>query len=300
LARKKAKFSPANFVKISALTTLANAIVCDQCDKLVRGEQMFANERSAIDLCKLCFKKKKQELFKVVPAFGSVENIPEGKVKNGYYCCLEGDSISRIARKVNLKVPKIISMNPHITGLTGWTRLDAGTVVQVSDFKGDTGIVKKEEDIDISSLSEKKEEDKVGCNTMMTRAERKARLKDILQDLCSEKYHQMEEIDAYYEELNYGSTDTDKAVKIWVLRAKIREELGEVTSYLKSFQGGNRYNVYWDAAERGEKLWYTCFLININFFNGNAELMWEMEDDIIEYNLNHLWLKNVTDAEEQL
>jgi len=296
--RKRAKFSPATFVRISGLTTLANSIVCDQCDKLVRGEQMFANEKNAIDLCKSCFKKNTRELFAMAPAFGQVENIPEGEVKNGYYCCWDGDTVSRIARKVNLKVPKIVSMNSHIPDLNGRTRLEAGTVLKVAEGEGEAEVVHEDETIEPNSKAAA-EDDSVARYTNMTKAERKAKLKDILQDLCCVKYHPLEEINRYYKELNYRSKESDRAVKIWVLRAKIREELGAVMSYLKSFHGGNKYNVYWDAAENGEKLWYTCFLININFFNGRAELMWEKEDEIIEYNLNHLWLKTVNETEEK-
>jgi len=293
--RKRAKFSPAKFVRISGLTTLANSIVCDQCDKLVRGEPMFANEKNAIDLCKSCFKKNTGELFAMAP-FGQVENIPEGEVKNGFYCCWEGDTVSRIARKVNLKVPKIVSMNSHILGLNGRTRLEAGTVLRVADEEIETEVVEEYDTIPQNSKPAEKNDSDVRYKNM-TKAERWARLKEILEDLCCVKYHSLDEINRYYEELNYSSKESDRAVKIWVLRAKIREELGDVTSYLKSFNGGNKYNVYWDAAEGGEKLWYTCFLININFFNGRAELMWEKEDEIIEYNLNHLWLKTVNETE---
>jgi len=290
--RKKAKFSPAKFIKISGLTTLANSIVCDQCSKLVRGEEMFTNEKDEEDLCMACFERNTQQIFTVAPAL--CHDIPEGEVKNGCYCCWEGDTISRIARKVNMKVPKIVSMNAHIPNLTGRTRLEAGTVLKVSEEE--TEIVKQD---DGKHAVNGENEETVRRYTKMTSKERTTRMNEILTDLCSEKYHSTEKIDSYYKELNYFSTDDDRAVKIWVLRAKIREELGDVTSYLKSFVGGNKYTVYWDAAEPGEKLWYSCFLLDINFFNGNAELMWENEDDIIEYNLNHLWVKPVVDAEEQ-
>jgi len=255
---------------------------------------MFTNERNEEDLCMKCFEQNTQRIFPVVPALCHVENIPEGEVKNGYYCSWEGDSISRIARKVNMKVPQIVSMNAHIPELTGRTRLEAGTILKVGDVEAE--IVKKG---DVEIASHKEDEKTVEYHIKMTRAERTTRLKEILQDLCSEKYHSLEEINCYYSELNFFSKDNDRAVKIWVLRAKIREELGVVTSYLKSFQGGNKYDVYWDAAAPGETLWYSCFLIDINFFNGSAELMWENEDNIIEYNLNHLWVKSVTESEDQ-
>jgi len=298
--RKKKKFSLANFVRISGLTTLANSIVCDQCDELVRGEQMFADEKNAIDLCKSCFERKKQEFIRIAPAFEHVENIPEGKMRNGYYRCAKGDTISKIAQKVKVKVQKILSMNIHIPDLTGRMRLKAGTVLKVAEVKLKILTVKLDDIEKISAAVD--EEDSVERHTKMNKvakAKRTARLRAILKDLCSEKYHQVKKINKYYEELKYCCKDTDRAVKIWVLRAKIREELGDVTSYLKSFQGGKKYNVYWDAAVKGEKLWYTCFLINLNFFNGNAELMWEKEDDIIEYNLNHLWLKAVPEGDEE-
>jgi len=286
--RKKGKFSPENFIKISGLTSLANSIACDQCSKLVRGEQMFANEEHAIDLCKSCFQQNTQE-------------IPEGKVKNGYYCCWEGDTVSRISRQVNVNVSKIVSMNDHIPDLNGRTSLEAGTILKVADGKLKIGVMKEDHEVEDKSRTADKE-NTVHQDTQMTESEktkRRARLRDVLDNLCSEKYHPLEEINSYYKELNYCCKDNDRAVKIWVLRAKIREELGDVTSYLKSFLGGNKYNVYWDAAEKGDKLWYTCFLINLNFFNGNAELMWEKEDDIIEYNLKHLWLKSVKETDEE-
>merc|ERR1719419_2229071 len=204
---------------------------------------MFANEEHAIDLCKSCFQQNTQQ-------------IPEGKVVNGYYCCWEGDTVSRISRQVNVNVSKIVSMNDHIPDLNGRTVLKAGTILKVADGKLKIGTFKEDHEVEENSLAADKENN---CyrNAQMSESEkniRRARLKDVLNDLCSEKYHPLEKINAYYNELNYCCKDNDRAVKIWVLRAKIREELGDVTSYLKSFLGGNKYNVYWDAAEKGASL----------------------------------------------